>query len=136
MKALSFHITGNPVSLARARMGKGRMWDSQKQEKLIFGIKLLEQLKEQTSEDFEPLDCPLSVDIYFFFQMPQYHYKKWDKLRNTSHHYKPDIDNCIKFLLDASTGVLFKHDACVSEVFARKIYADEPCTRFTVRQIK
>ncbi len=37
----------------------------------------------------------------------------------------PDIDNVIKYYLDCSNGILFKDDALVATVNARKLYDNE-----------
>ena len=37
---------------------------------------------------------------------------------------KPDIDNLVKFVLDAANGVLFKDDSQVVRVLATKMYDD------------
>ena len=45
---------------------------------------------------------------------------------------KPDLDNCVKLLMDACNGILWRDDAQVVELAVRKGYAREPLTVLTV----
>jgi Holliday junction resolvase RusA-like endonuclease len=57
----------------------------------------------------QPLEEEVAVNIIFFFG---------NKRAN-------DIDNCIKILLDAAEGVLFKNDSQVTELHVFKEYCKE-----------
>ena len=49
---------------------------------------------------------------------------------------KPDIDNCIKVILDSLNGIAYKDDSQVVSLKIEKYYADKPsliaCIRFFV----
>ena len=47
---------------------------------------------------------------------------------------KPDVDNVIKAIGDGLNGVVWKDDSQVSDVIARKRYAEKPQVRVMVRQ--
>ena len=78
-----------------------------------------------------PLEGPISVSMIFSMPRPRSHYRtgryshllKGDvpKLPIT----KPDIDNIVKFYLDAMTGAFWKDDSIVCALEATKVYAEE-----------
>ena len=63
--------------------------------------------------------------------------KSWAKKRqknafNKPHSSRPDLDNLLKFVNDSLNKVLWKDDALIYEVYARKFYSDDPKTRIYV----
>ena len=131
MRSKTFLILGDPIPLSRARVGFGarRIWDSQKQLKLVTGIDLARQMG-----NLPLFEGALHIDIIFYMKIP-----KSLQLRQKlhKHHcYKPDIDNLIKMILDImSNDVIFHDDCIVSYVSAQKIYDDKPRTKITVKEI-
>lgn len=122
-------IEGDPIPLARARMGKQRMWDSQKQKKLYCGI----ELKRQHGN--EPLfEGPLSLDVCFYMPIPKSKSAiQREKLIDTYHTFIPDSDNLIKWICDiASGGVLYDDDCIIAAISAQKVYAEHPRTEFVI----
>ncbi len=121
-RSMHFIINDTPVALARCRMtGNGKVFDSQKQQKMIIGLSLAAQLGSK------PLFTgPLEVDLKFFFPISKSKSPKHRlEQRGKPHIFKPDIDNCIKMYLDcASGGVLFKDDAIIATIHSQKIYDD------------
>lgn len=118
-RSMTFVIEDIPIALRRTRMSGTHCWDSQKQEKMIIGIALTQQLKSQ------PLFTgPLQIDITFHFPIKGRVSKEYrEKKTGSPHMNKPDIDNLIKMYLDcASNGILFRDDCLVASVNARKIY--------------
>jgi len=92
-----------------------------------------DKFKKECSE-FEPkcpLEGPISVSLTFSMPRPKAHYRtgRYSHLLKADmpilHVSKPDIDNLIKFYLDAMTGSFWKDDASVCTVEASKIYAEE-----------
>ena len=78
-----------------------------------------------------PLEGAISVSMVFSMPRPKSHYRGGrfsHLLKNSSpsqHISRPDIDNIIKFYLDAMTGTFWKDDACVCTVEASKIYSNQ-----------
>lgn len=71
------------------------------------------------------LTGPLEVDISFAF--------KGDWL---SHHTKkPDVDNCVKAVLDAMNGIVWIDDAQIVSLLARKEYLDDDRATISVTQL-
>jgi len=78
-----------------------------------------------------PLEGPISVSMVFSMPRPKSHYRtgKYSHLLKkdvpSRHTSKPDIDNLIKFYLDAMTGSYWRDDAYVCTIEAMKIYSEE-----------
>ena len=49
---------------------------------------------------------------------------------------KPDTDNYVKIVLDASNGMLFKDDSAVIGILARKYYSDNPRIEISLFEIQ
>lgn len=125
--ALKFRIPGRPTPLARPRFGNNRVFDPQKDRKLITGISL--------RKDFEnrPLfEGPIFLFMDFYFQIPC----NWSKARKAAHMNKPylpkpDTDNCIKYVLDSALGIWYDDDNIVCGILGRKLYG-EPRTEIVI----
>jgi len=96
MQAITYIISGDPMPLARARYGKNKIWDSQKQQKFAFGLQLNSQ------HEGRPLySGPLHLDVTFFMSIPQYKATKSTTMIGRPHIFVPDLSNLIKFIEDA-----------------------------------
>lgn len=129
LRSVSYLIPGKPIPLARARYGNthNKMWDSQKAIKNAASIVLLNG--HNTRPFFEG---PLHIDIDFYFPRAA----KNPPPENSFMHYKPDIDNLIKFVLDISNGILFHDDSCISSITATKRYSADPRTHIHIIEIR
>ena len=125
----SYIIDGNPVPLARARVNfsKSRFWDSQKQLKFSIGIQVSNQHNGR-----DHLQPPLRLDVVFYLPIP----RQQPLLSGHYHHAKIDLDNLLKMLLDACNTIAYKDDAHISEIHARKLYAVNPRTEFTLTELR
>ena len=78
-----------------------------------------------------PLEGAISVSMVFSMPRHKSHYRscKYSHLLKDNapklHISKPDIDNLIKFYLDAMTGSFWRDDAYVCTIEASKIYSKE-----------
>lgn len=125
-------LPGPPVSQARPRFGGGRAWNPQKQ------IKLSTQFILQNQHHQHPLfSGPLKVELAFHLppaaSMPQ---RQKDKMYQTPHVFKPDLDNMIKFVLDVANGILYNDDCTVASLIATKYYSHEPKTIITITRLE
>ena len=121
-------IDGDPIALARPRFGDGRVYDRQKQLKLIVGISL------QSQHDEAPIfDGPLSLNIAFY--LPILSAKKF-KLNTKPHTQTPDLSNLIKFYEDMMTSIVYKDDKTIACIVARKFYSTNPRTEIIISQIE
>jgi Holliday junction resolvase RusA-like endonuclease len=69
---------------------------------------------------------PLVAFIEFYFKRPQSHYKKGQLKKDAPQFVTktPDVDNCIKFVLDALQPRVISDDKIVTKVIAEKKWCD------------
>jgi Holliday junction resolvase RusA-like endonuclease len=86
-------IKGDPTPLMRARISGKRMYDPQKNLKLIASIDIVSQ-----HDDAPLMEGPLHLDITFFMEPAKsISLKRRNALYGQTHIFKPDLDNLIKF---------------------------------------
>ena len=123
-----FTILGDPRPQGRprfARMGKFvKAYDPKesREYKQTLAAQIAAQEPEYISAGAISLDCA------FVFARPKSLPKKV-----IDHTKKPDLDNIIKALKDAMTGIVWKDDAQIVSLTARKEYGDVPGIRVEVR---
>ena len=140
----TFTLPGNPIPLARARIKSNlffskstkRMWDPQKELKVLTAITLTNQFEELGIKlGSIPFDEPVHLDVVFYMPIAKTSVKKTKSLSGTYHIKRPDLSNMLKFIEDACTGVLYKDDSLIASVTVKKIYDTEPKTVFTIYNI-
>lgn len=78
----------------------------------------------------ELLNEPVALEVEFLFSRPRGHYgvgRNINRIRASAPAYltaKPDVDKLCRCVLDALTGTLFRDDAQVVELLARKGYGE------------
>lgn len=121
---IEFQVLGDPKALKRHRMGRGFNYDPSAGDKATFAQ--IAQVKAPAV----PFNVALFVQITFYFARPKSHYgtgKNSGILKPNVGNYhtsKPDVDNLIKFVLDALNGIFWKDDGCISHVISAKIYTE------------
>lgn len=89
----TYIIKGDPTPLARPRMGQKRMYDSQKNIKLIASIDIASQ-----HNNAPLIEGPIQIDITFYMKTPEsISAKRRLALHGQPHIFKPDLDNLVKF---------------------------------------
>lgn len=121
----SFVIKGNPIALARARIGNGKFYDSQ----VSYKITLQGQLEKQIPIDYNLFTGPILLDITFYMKKPT------RTKAGTWAYKRPDLSNLIKLIEDVGNGLLYTDDAIIVMIIARKIYDTTPRTEFTLSSI-
>lgn len=118
-------ILMEPVTLKRHRHRlKGGTYDPSKKEKDLF-VKELGVLPEQKMTN------PIKCKLLFFCKRPKTHYKtgkKSNELKENAPKYntnKKDLDNMVKFILDALNDKLYLDDSLVVEIYAVKHYSED-----------
>ena len=125
---MKYILHGNPIPLARARVAGRKVYDSQKERKIVEMVEI-----EHQHDDQPQLQGPLHLDITFYMRLPQkFSRTKTSYLIDTYHYRRPDISNLIKWVEDIATGIIYKDDAQISSISSRKIYNPKPCTVFTL----
>lgn len=128
MKYLGIKIGGKPVAWKRAGWSDNVFYDKQRHEKMIYQVNVESKIFE--TEKFGSV--PLGLDVRFYLP----------RLDNAKRRKKiwpvgyPDLDNLLKFLLDAlSKNHLFPDDRFFAQINMQKIYSNIPRTVFTIREL-
>ena len=117
-------IKFEPVSLKRHRHRlKGGTYDPSKKDKDDF-IKSIENFPSDKMT--KPIKCVLN----FYCKRPKNHFRTGSKshiLKDTSPKYNTnnkDLDNMVKFVLDALNDKLYTDDSLIFEITCSKMYSD------------
>ena len=130
MSEISFTVPGAPQGKGRPRVGRiagqARMFTP---AKTAAYEGLIAHAAAQAMAGRAPLDEPVVLTIHAAVPVPA----SWSKrkqaqalageIRPTG---KPDLDNVLKAVCDGCNGVLWRDDAVVVAVTARKAYAQTP----------
>jgi Holliday junction resolvase RusA-like endonuclease len=129
-------VMGNPKPQQRHRHFRYGTYDPCKQDKEQF----LNSAKIYKTLD-APLIFPLYINIKFYMKRPKTHYRTGkyaglikEKWQNIIMDKKPDIDNLIKFVLDALQGEngYIVDDCQVVRIYAEKKYSKKPRTEIMI----
>ena len=127
-----FVLPGKPQTYKPPRF----RWNASRTQAYTLHHKSMKSAREVLAEQTKtpPLrDVPLSVFIELYFRRPKSHFKK-GTLRTDAPKYvtkTPDVDNCIKFALDALQPKVIADDKIVTKVIAEKkrcLSASAECT--------
>ena len=131
-------IYGNPKPQPQRLYNRrtNRYYDPSSAQKIAFANRLrLDRIRNNVAGTvLVPLDGPLWLWVSFKFRSTQPHHHGY-------HFGTPDLDNLLKYLLDAMQRAgYFHNDAQVVAIVASKSYCDaslpEPRTSFRLRQIE
>ena len=98
------------------------------------------QAKERIPK--KPTTSTLDIHFTFCYKRPQKHYRSKNKqkiLKDNMPYYKrstPDIDNLVKFYLDALQGYAYLNDSQVTSINAVKVYGEEDFVHIKIFNIK
>ena len=113
-----------PVSLKRHRHKlKGGTYDPSKKDKDEF-IKTIQNFPE------EKMTKPIKCTLNFYCKRPKNHYKSGKNshiLKDISPKYNTnnkDLDNMVKFVLDALNDKLYTYDSLIFEIICSKLYSE------------
>lgn len=125
-------IPGKPIALKRhrhtTRNGRIFNYDPSKADKANF-LKKVQNMAPEV-----PLYEAISMVVEVYIDRPKSHFgtgRNSDKVKESAPAYpisRPDIDNYIKFVLDALNGVFYKDDSQVVYLESIKEYNQEPKT--------
>lgn len=109
-----------PVAKGRARFNRvsGRTYTPAKTRKAEQDMRYF--LSQQW--DQEPLDCPISIDVTFYFVRP----KSVKASKRPRHIVKPDASNLLKALEDSGSQIIWRDDAQIDHVYITKAYDVQP----------
>jgi Holliday junction resolvase RusA-like endonuclease len=93
---VEYFIPGKPIAWIRPGNRKGRYYDTQKDEKLVVGLQLIKQ-----HGDNPKFQGAVEIKLVFSFGLPKI--GKEISTYSIPMYTKPDLDNLVKFYLDAIT---------------------------------
>jgi Holliday junction resolvase RusA-like endonuclease len=125
---MKYTIPSEPVPLMRARCGRSRVWDAQKQIKFATAC----VIKIQHADKPITLN-PLHVDLTFFMPLPK---KRYKHLIGQYHTPRPDLDNLVKFVLDVCNNIIYHDDAQIVSFTAKKVYDIDARTEFVITELE
>lgn len=141
LETLTFDVVGECVPKGRPKFStNGRFVKTYTPEKTanyenLVKVSCLEALKNSDIEPFMDKSIALGVIIRINKQVPSSVSKKKREgmlngnIRPTT---KPDLDNCVKSILDALNGVAYLDDSQVTSVYVSKFYAEVPYTHIDI----
>jgi Holliday junction resolvase RusA-like endonuclease len=141
-------IPGDPIPKARARMfARGKTiqtYDPQHQSKAQVRDWMTQQVRRWFDSENKRIVMDasnlLQVDalwVRLVFTLPHPRNLARSKINAilwglTNPTSKPDVDNLAKFYLDCANGVLYRDDAQIVTLVARKLYGDKPQTEIEI----
>lgn len=143
-------LPGLPVALARPRFkmvgGHAAVFDSQKDKKNAWRYAALAALRQEAAtRELEAGKRLLRLAqanafevtiVFYHLKTPRSLVVKND-LGEMAHCQKPDLDNLIKFVLDAGNGLLWHDDSAIHTIQAKKVLSQEHTgTHLTIRAME
>ena len=129
---MKFTIWGKPKAKGRPRLSTfGGFARAYTPKDTIEYENLIKLSYFQASEAQEKIDYekPVILQVKAFYEIPKStSKKKRGQMLNGKNRpcIKPDIDNCVKAVLDALNKIAFKDDTQVIELYATKYYDEQP----------
>lgn len=123
---LIFNVLGKPYGKQRPRYGKYGIYDPQTNKAYEKRVKAA--FYDAAGHHFKPVSTPVALIITIYFQPPKsvskqvYHDMIDGKVYPT---HKPDIDNCVKSIMDGLNGVAYEDDKQVVAIVVNKAYSTE-----------
>jgi len=134
---ISFVIPGEPIAQPRQRIavvgGHARSYLPSKHP--VQAWKAAARIVAGNEHWEEPLSGPLLLTVHFIFHRPKNRIWKTKPMPREYHTKRPDVDNCLKSLMDALSGVIWRDDTQVQIAGALKWVAagdEQPRTEVIV----
>lgn len=128
---IAFHVPGVPVSQGSMKAfvvnGRARVTHSNSPELREYRARVAYGAKDI---GLEVVDGPIAMEIRFFLQRPKGHFgtgRNAGHVKDSAPDYpttKPDLDKCVRAVLDSLTGVAYRDDSQVVDLTVSKDYAD------------
>lgn len=124
-RKVRFTIPGEPIAQGRPRFsthgGFARAYDPKKSRDGKSVVKLCARDAVEESGITEPLNGPLVMKIQFGIPLPKSAYRKRTPVTRAWRTKKPDLDNLVKLVKDACSGVIYLDDNQIARIVAEKI---------------
>lgn len=127
---LEFELTGKPITQSRPRFSRGRIYDPMSVEK----TEVKNTLKYNIAKNGVYFDSNqlLKINMIFYTPIPKSCPKaKKTALEGVLDKSRPDLDNYVKFYLDAFNEIIYEDDKAIVALYAEKRKSASP--RVSVR---
>jgi len=123
---MKFTVIGEPIPQGSLRAFIPKNW---KRAVLTSDNKRTRPWKQQVSgaclvarggESGAGRGVPMRLNVVFYFARPKSVKKLAEKTT------RPDIDKCVRAVLDSLTGIAYEDDSQVTEIHATKLYGNPP----------
>ena len=124
-RKVKFTIPGELVAQGRPRFsthgGFPRAYDPKKSRDGKSVVRLCARDAIEESGLIEPLSGPLVMKVQFGIPLPKSAYRKRTPVARSWRTKKPDLDNLLKLVKDACSGIIYLDDNQISRIVAEKI---------------
>lgn len=142
-RKVTFTIPGDPVPQGRPRFsthgGFARAYDPKKSRDGKSVVKLCAKEAIEMAGLDEPLSGPLVMKVQFGIPLPKSSYRKRTPVERSWRTKKPDLDNLLKLVKDACSGIIYLDDNQISRIVAEKITCGQneaPYTKVLFRELE
>ena len=139
---ISVTIPGEPVALGRPRFsthgGFPRAYDPKKSKEGKQSVRFF-VANQMEKEGLVPLEGPIMMQAQFGIKLPTSQERKRNPKPRMWRNKKPDLDNLIKLVKDACSGIAFLDDNQIVKVSAEKIQCaqgEAPFTRIRFKELE
>ena len=136
LRSFACKISGRPrpqyrnFATTKGSATKVKMFSPSKNNQNSFRSAFQQALQHAPEGLFRCNDNPCAITVKFYFPRPKKHFalrpqgQDWPLKANSPKLFThaPDVDNCVKLVLDALQGTAFKNDSCVVQITASKLY--------------
>lgn len=140
MNTIRFTVPGTPKALARPRFSRHgkfvRTYDPASNDLAKGNVVVIAAVNKPETL----LTGPIGLYLEFWMPRPKSHYRTGkhagqvkESMLEAAHTSKPDLDNLIKLVKDALTGIIWKDDSQINQINAIKGYAETPRTEIEIR---
>lgn len=122
-------VLGKPFGKARPRSGKFGVYNPKQNKE--YEDRVRAAFKQAVGMITEPVDKPMWLSIECVYPIPKTTPKRKREMMLAGKLYpmvKPDLDNCIKSVMDALNGLAYYDDKQIVHLRAVKKYGDVPQT--------
>lgn len=128
MESKHYVVNVRPTPWKRPGLCKNKFYNTQSNDINAYRLFL-----EQQHGDSRPFSKAVEVTLTFYFHIPKQIKKRTGIMY---HKTKPDIDNCIKLILDCCKPVIWTDDCIVSKLVVLKVYDSNPRTEMTITELE
>jgi len=137
-------IPGEPIGKARPRVYPVKMRSGRVVHRGVTPEKTVRfetQIRERFASVYPnhvPLTCAVRMEVRAFFSIPRSaSVARAESMRQNRIHVmkRPDVDNCLKIVADALSGLAYRDDAQIIWADIRKQYSETPRLEITVSEL-